>query len=249
MKTPDERTISENQYDTTMQRILKILVPSRRGGLPKTTFALLAFFAVFFTSARAEKEGVVQCANVIYAGNKTSRCFSDAFLTTLQQKTTIVTERRFKPVKLDSNELFDFPFIVMTGEGDFRLLPAERTNLSKYLLGGGFLLASAGCSSKEWDEAFRRELKGLLPQNPITAIPMTHPLFRTVFQIEKLDLAKSSGTASLEGIEVNNKLVVVYSRHGLNDTHNATGCCCCGGNEIRNSQEINVNIVAYALLH
>jgi hypothetical protein len=199
--------------------------------------------------ARAEKEGVVQCANVIYGGNRTSKCFADAFLTVLQQKTTIVTERRFKPVKLDSQELFDFPFIVMTGEGDFRLLASERENLTRYLQGGGFLLASAGCSSKEWDTAFRREMKSLLPENPISAIALEHPLFHTVFPIEKLDLAKSSGTASLEGVEVNGKLVCVYSRHGLNDTHNTSGCCCCGGNEIRNSLEINVNIVAYSLLH
>jgi len=199
--------------------------------------------------ASAQKEGVVQCANVIYAGNKSSRCFSDSFLTTLQQKTTIVTERRFKPVKLDSSELFDFPFIVMTGEGDFRLPPAERENLAKYLQTGGFLLASAGCSSGDWDAAFRRELKALLPDHPINAIPLEHPIFRTVFPVERLDLAKSSGTASLDGIEINGRIVCVYSRHGLNDTHHSTGCCCCGGNEIRNSEEINVNIVAYALLH
>lgn len=210
---------------------------------------LIALLMALPTLLHADNEGVVQCANVIYAGNKTSRCFSDAFLTTLQQKTTIVTERRFKPVKLDSKELFDFPFLVMTGEGDFRLPQSERTNLAKYLEGGGFLLASSGCSSKEWGEAFQRELKTLLPAHPMKAIPMNHPLFRTVFQIEKLDLAKSSGTASLEGIEINGKLVCVYSRHGLNDTHNSTGCCCCGGNEIRNSLEINANIVAYALLH
>ncbi len=197
----------------------------------------------------AEKQGVVQCANVIYAGNKTSKCFADAFLTTLQQKTTIVTERRFKPVKLDSKELFDFPFLVMTGEGDFRLPKTERDNLSKYLQGGGFLLASAGCSSKEWDEAFRREMKTLISGSELKAVPMKHPLFSTVFKIEKLDLAKSSGVATLEALEVNGKLVCVYSRHGLNDTHNSTGCCCCGGNEIRNSLEVNVNIVAYALLH
>ena len=199
--------------------------------------------------ACAEKPGIVQCANVIYAGNKTSRCFSDAFLNTLQQKTTIVTERRFKTVKLDAKELYDFPFLVMTGEGDFRLLQAERENLAKYLLNGGFLLASSGCSSKEWDDAFRREMRTLLPATPLKAITPDHALFRTVFKIEKLDLAKSSGTAALEGLEVNGKLVVVYSRHGLNDTHNSTGCCCCGGNEIRNSLEMNVNIVAYALLH
>jgi hypothetical protein len=126
---------------------------------------------------------------------------------------------------------------------------AERENLARYLKSGGFLLASAGCSSKEWDEAFRREMKTILKEHPMQQIMPVHPLFKTVFQIEKLDLAKSSGTASVEGIEINGKLVCVYSRHGLNDTHNSTGCCCCGGNEIRNALEMNVNIVAYALLH
>lgn len=215
----------------------------------KFFLVLLASLSAFALRAHADKDGAVQCANVIYAGNKTSRCFSDAFLTTLQQKTTIVAERRFKPVKLDSKELFEYPFLVMTGEGEFRLLQTERENLAKYLKGGGFLLASAGCSSKEWDEAFRREMKGLLKEHPLQQIQPVHPLFRTVFHIEKLDLAKSSGAASLEGIDINGKLVCVYSRHGLNDTQNSSGCCCCGGNEIRNSLEVNVNIVAYALLH
>lgn len=213
------------------------------------TFQIFALLALLGSPLLAEKEGVVQCGNLIYAGNKSSKCFSDAFLNTLQQKTTIVTERRFRAVKLDSKELFDHPFVVMTGEGEFRLLAKERENLTSYLKGGGFLLASAGCSSKEWDQAFHRELRTAMPEAEIKPIPMDHPLFRTVFQIQKLDLAKSSGQASLEGIELNGKLVCVYSRHGLNDTHNTTGCCCCGGNEIQNSQEINVNIVAYALLH
>ena len=216
-----------------------------------SSFLLILLFALTPGSRAGvpDKEGIVQCANVIYAGVKTSRCFSDAFLTTVQQKTTIVTERRFKPVKLDAPELFVFPFLVMTGEGDFRLRESERTNLKAYLQGGGFLLASSGCSSKDWETAFRREMKGLLPDSPMATIKPEHAIFRTVYEIEKLDLAKSSGTASLEGIEINGKLVLVYSRHGLNDTHNATGCCCCGGNEIRNAQEMNVNIVAYALLH
>ncbi len=215
----------------------------------KARLLFTALFVISASAALAEKEGIVQCANVIYAGNKTSQCFSDAFLTQVQQKTTIVTDRRFKPVKLDSAELFDFPLIVMTGEGDFRLLQSERDNLAKYLSGGGFLLASAGCSSKEWDDAFRRELRTLLPGADLKAIPPEHPLFHTVFQIERLDLTHSSGTASLEGLEVNGRMACVYSRHGLNDTQHSSGCCCCGGNEIRNSMEVNVNIVAYTLLH
>ena len=52
------------------------------------------------------KEGVIQCANLIYGGTHTSRCFSDEFLSAVQKKTTIPTERRFKSVKLASDELF-----------------------------------------------------------------------------------------------------------------------------------------------
>ena len=79
------------------------------------------------------KEGAVECGNLIYAGTKTSKCFSDEFLTTVQQKTSISTERRFKAVKLASEELFKIPFVIMTGEGDFILTAGERDNLKKYL--------------------------------------------------------------------------------------------------------------------
>ncbi len=41
---------------------------------------------------------------------------------------------------------------------------------------------------------------------------------------------------------------VLYSQDGLNDTSHAQGCCCCGGNEITNAEEINVNILVYSLL-
>ena len=42
---------------------------------------------------------------------------------------------------------------------------------------------------------------------------------------------------------------MIYSVDGLNDTSHTTGCCCCGGNEITNCNQINVNILAYALLY
>ena len=195
------------------------------------------------------KDGAVQCAMLIYAGTKTSRCFSDEFLNSVQQKTSIATERRFKDVKLAGDELFTFPFVVMTGEGDFQLSQRERDNLRKYLLNGGFLLASAGCSNADWDRSFRGEMRQVFEEGGLEPIPQSHAIYRTVNAIEQLDLAKSSGTASLEGVEHQGKLVVLYSPQGLNDTSNTSGCCCCGGNEIQNSLEINVNILAYALLH
>lgn len=197
----------------------------------------------------AQKDGAVECGLLIYSGTKTSRCFSDEFLSTVQQKTSIATERRFKPVKLATDELFKMPFVILTGEGDFQLTPKERENLKKYVENGGFLLASAGCSNQDFNTAFQREIKQILGADALKPLTADHAVFRTVFDVKSLPLSKSSGVAQLQGVEKNGKLVVLYSTDGLNDSHHADGCCCCGGNEISNSLQMNANILAYALLH
>lgn len=195
------------------------------------------------------KEGTIQCANLIYGGNHTSKCFSDEFLSEVQSKTTIPTERRFKSVKLASDELFTYPFVIMTGESRFFFTKQERKNLKQYLTSGGFLLASAGCSNKEWDSSFRREMKAIFEENVLEKIDMTHPVFRTVNKIENLKLHHAGEEAVLEGVKTDGKIAVIYSPHGLNDTAHTEGCCCCGGNEIENSLAVNVNIFVYALLY
>lgn len=210
---------------------------------------LLFCFLAFPATPAAGKEGIVQCANLIYGPGKTSTCFSDEFLSAAQRETSIVTDRRFKPVKLDSADLFHYPFAIMTGEGDFSLTPKERENLAKYLSGGGFLLASAGCSNEEWDRAFRREVKAALGEENLQRLSPGHAVFGTVYRIDDLGLNKSEGKGHLEGVERNGRLVLIYSADGLNNTANAPGCCCCGGNELTNSLQLNVNILAYALLH
>ena len=197
----------------------------------------------------APEDQAIRCANLIYAGTETSRCFSDQFLSSMQQLTAIPTERRFKSVKLGSEELFAFPFVVMTGEASFTLTPAERENLKKYLSSGGFLLASAGCSSSDWDKAFQREIRRIFPDTELATIAPEHPVFHTVADIEKLKLKHDAPDVALMGLTLSDKTVLIYSRHGLNDTAHTEGCCCCGGNEIVNSLEVNINILAYALLH
>ena len=212
-----------------------------------SAFQLFSFSA--FTLPLCGKEGAVECGNLIYAGTKTSKCFSDEFLTTVQQKTSIATERRFKAVKLADDELFKIPFVIMTGEEDFNLPTKERDNLKKYLQNGGFLLASASCSNEAWSKAFEREIKSIFGNDCLKDIPLDHEIFRTIFTVKDLKLSHSGPQTLLKGLTHNGKIVVVYSAEGLNDSSHAEGCCCCGGNEIQNSMEINANILAYALLH
>ena len=210
---------------------------------------LLPLATVRAEEAAPQGDQAIRCANLIYAGTETSRCFSDQFLSSMQQLTAIPTERRFKSVKLASAELFEFPFVVMTGEASFTLTAPERENLKKYLASGGFLLASAGCSSGDWDKAFRREMHRIFPDNELATLPKEHPVFHTVADIEKLTLNHEGPEAALVGLTLDDKTVLIYSRHGLNDTAHTEGCCCCGGNEIKNSLQVNINILAYALLH
>ena len=197
----------------------------------------------------SDNPGQVQCANLIYAQSKTSVCFSDEFLVQIQKDTNIRTNRRFCPVKLDAQELYQYPFSVMTGEGAFSLSPQQRTNLKNYLTRGGFLLASAGCSSSAWDASFRSEVRTIFPEYKLAKLDFKHAVYHTVFDINELKCTHQ-GAAQLEGMEIDGKIVLIYSREGLNDTPNAgPGCCCCGGNEIRNARQVNVNLLAYALTH
>lgn len=201
-------------------------------------------------SAQDTTRGIIKCSNLIYGNNKTSVCFSPEFLKQIQRETNITTEPNFTEVKVESVEMYLYPFAVMTGEGRFNLTSPQRDSMRNYLLNGGFIVASAGCSSREWAESFRSEIAKVFPETPLKPIDVSHPVFHTVYDVKQLDLKKSAGQAHLEGLEVDGKIVLVFSSDGLNDTSHAGGnCCCCGGNEIRNAQQINVNLLAYTLTH
>ena len=206
--------------------------------------------ALFSESASISDPGVVQAANLIYGQNKTSVCFADDFLAQIQKETNVRTNRRFSPVKLDSQELYLYPFAIMTGEGDFSLTDQQRENLRYYLTAGGFVVASPGCSNDAWDASFRREVAAIFPDIEFVALDFDHPAFHTVYDIDRLVAKRTGAPPQLEGVEIDGRLALVYSREGLNDTANAgPNCCCCGGNEIRNARDVNVNLLAYALMH
>lgn len=231
-----------------------ILATITAGGLiARSVFAQPASTASA-TSARADytdrcNQGIVQCANLIYGRNKSSVCFADEFLLRLHKDSNIITNRRFCPVKLSSDELFQYPFAVMTGESSFSLSESQRTNMRAYLQNGGFIIASAGCSNRTWDACFRSEMQKMFPKIKMKLLPMNHEIFNIVYKIQKFK-TKRSTTVKLYSLELNGKVVMIYSPEGLNDTANSgPGCCCCGGNEIYNARYINANILAYALTH
>jgi len=197
------------------------------------------------------KDAAVYCANLVYAEGKSSICFSDEFLAVAGEQTHIQTHPGFDEVRLDSVELFDYPFAVMTGEGSFTLTEEQIANLQDYLLSGGFLVASAGCSSEPWNDSFIKLMRGAFPDVQLLRLDADHPIYHSVYDITQSNY-KTGGPRlpHLEALQIDGRVVMIWSPDGLNDTANAAPeCCCCGGNEVKSARKLNVNILAYALTH
>lgn len=191
---------------------------------------------------------LVRVGNLVYAGEKTSVCFSDRFLTTVAVEAGINAEKRMHAVHLArEDELMATAFVVMNGQDEFTLPADERTLLKRYLGNGGFLLASAGCSSEKWCASFRRELEAVFGAGCLKPLPADHAVFTTLFT--KVDVSLShGGRAVFEGLTLDGRLVCLFSKEGLNDTEHTQGCCCCGGNEVRQAEEMVANTLVYALV-
>ncbi|BCX47330.1 hypothetical protein HAHE_12380 [Haloferula helveola] len=204
-------------------------------------------FSLLVAPLVADEAQRIKCGNLVYGKGQTSVCFADAFLKDAARETGIDIDPSFSRIALAKPELFKTPMCVFTGEGDFQLTPEERKNLKRYLENGGFIMASPGCSDADWNRAFQREISAALPEYKFAALPMDHELFSTVHKIT--EVRTYSKSVKLQGLQINGRLALLYSPEGLNDVRNASGCCCCGGSEIQQSRQVNVNALVYALLH
>ncbi|MEX0778028.1 MAG: DUF4159 domain-containing protein [Phycisphaeraceae bacterium] len=224
--------------------LLHLAVAAEEGAAAPTTQPVEA-------TADEAREGQVQVARWTYDKDKSGVCFSDGFLAEVARRTDIKVHRKFVDVRLDSADLYNYPFAVMSGEGEFTLTDVQRQHLKAYLDRGGFVLASAGCTSQPWAMSFRREISQLYPDAKLVPLPPDHAIFtKGVFEIDRLMPRSETSEAMIYGLEIGGKLRLVFSPVGLNDTANAGGgCCCCGGNEIRNAKYVNANLLVYALTH
>lgn len=77
-------------------------------------------------------------------------------------------------VEPGSRDIFNYPFVHMTGHGNIVFTPVEVQNMREYLLAGGFLHAD---DNYGLDKAFRREMKKVFPEDDFIELPWDHPIF------------------------------------------------------------------------
>ena len=81
-------------------------------------------------------------------------------LTALRERTTLPVAERERVVTLTGPELWDVPYLYMTGHGNVRFSDVEIRNLRRYLEQGGFLHAD---DNYGMDQSFRREIARVFP--------------------------------------------------------------------------------------
>ena len=200
--------------------------------------------------SESSEPGRIEVAMLTYGSSRvTSVCFSDKFLDLVRMESSIRVHTEFAQADLATDSVFDYPLLVMTGEGSFELTDDEVTRLRSFVTRGGILLASAGCSNQRWNESMQRTLERVLPGAEVAELGIDHPVFSSFYTIGSLEGSRyRDAPQALKGIEINGRIAIIYSPSGLNDTQNAeAGCCCCGGSEIRNARFVNANLLVYAL--
>lgn len=77
-------------------------------------------------------------------------------------------------VDVGSNDLFQFPFVHMTGHGNVIFSPDEAENLRQYLLAGGFLHID---DNYGLDKFVRLEMKKVFPELEWVEVPFEHAIY------------------------------------------------------------------------
>ncbi len=89
---------------------------------------------------------------------------------------TLLTDIAKDPVTVEpgSRDIFNLPFVHMTGHGNVLFSPQEAENLRQYLLAGGFLHIDDNYGI---DLFARREMKKVFPELDFVELPSTHPIY------------------------------------------------------------------------
>ena len=155
----------------------------------------------------------------------------------------------YDEIEIGNSELFNYPWVHLTGHGNVVFDSREVANLRAYLIAGGFLHIS---DNYGLDPFIRKEMKKVFPEADFIELPLNHEIYQTPYQF-KNGLPKihehDNNTPLGLGLFYEGKLICFYDYEcdlgdGWEDeeVHNDS-------EEIRTKAlKMGANIVSYALM-
>ncbi|MBD1393815.1 DUF4159 domain-containing protein [Mucilaginibacter glaciei] len=103
-------------------------------------------------------------------------------LTNLIKFCNVNLKTNFQPdeevVEVGSEELFNYPFVFMTGHGNVIFSDVEAKNLRRYLTGGGFLHID---DNYGFDKFIRPQMKKVFPELDFVELPVDYAIYHQKF--------------------------------------------------------------------
>lgn len=132
-------------------------------------------------------------------------------LSAIRTRTKLRVATEEKVVTLSDDDLWNVPYLYMTGHGNVHWSDRDLATLRRYLQQGGFLHAD---DNYGMDASIRRELARLFPDHPLVEVPLDHPVYHLVYDFPK-GMPKihvhDGKPAQGFGIFLEGRLVVYYS--------------------------------------
>ncbi|MBU0517658.1 DUF4159 domain-containing protein [bacterium] len=93
-------------------------------------------------------------------------------------QTGIPCAEREAIVEPSSREIFNYPYLYLTGHGRITFSAEDAANLRRHLTAGGFLHVD---DNYGLDEHFRREIKKVFPDQVLQEVPFSHEIYHSHF--------------------------------------------------------------------
>jgi hypothetical protein len=114
-------------------------------------------------------------------------------------------------VEVGSKDIFNYPFLHMTGHGNVEFSSSETENLRNYLYGGGFLHID---DNYGMDPFIRSEIKKVFTEIDLEELPTNHPIFHGKYNFTN-GLPKihehDASTPQAFGIVIDGRIVLLYT--------------------------------------
>ncbi len=158
-------------------------------------------------------------------------------------------------------ELWSSKFLYMHGKGKFTTDENEIQNMRAALDVGATLFADACCGAQPFDEAFRDFVKKLYPDQKLQTIPANDFLYSEKLNGEAITTlrcrtAKADGSPEanfkdvppmLEGIQVDGRWVVIYSRYDIGCALEKNKSSACKGYDPDSAMKLATAALLYSL--
>lgn len=154
-----------------------------------------------------------------------------------------------------SEDIYDYPFVYLTGHLDFTLSDEARKNLRNYLDSGGFLFINNCCGRHDFDIAVRRELKRLFPDNELSELPADHAVYTANATIDPSAVPDRPAPgfertrATLLGLSRQGYTCVVYSPVSLSGGWEQEPRPMVAAVDPDVAMKLGVNVLVYAMTH